>query len=535
MADTNTTHFDLVKPEVNDPAGENLWGDKLNNNLDIIDGALYSVQQTANTALQPGDLGDLALIDLPGSANGYVLDDSGDWVPMSTGGGNYTVPFTGGVSRAIGAGFGDLFNVRDYGAAGDGVTDDTAAIQAAVTAAQNAPGGNGKGIFLPRGRYLVTAPIDVAATNFTVRGHGKMSARILTPNDIDVFRYDISVLRHLSEWSDFAVEYTGSGTPVNGSCIRFWDSTGLEQGGGTIHEFRNLTLRNHANGIVFDRAKLNDWGGVNQIADYGHMMFHNIKTTSDGGQMQYAILFKGGPGAHNVFCGGSLSAQIACIQMGAGGPNDAVGDQVFVGVHLLNANYGINIIGPSDLSRYRENITFVACHPDGIGQATYRLRRMQNFRILGGNSTSGAGFDLNHCNNYSVDETGQVESRYFLRPKTTTGGSTSLNICDFAVGSPALTTPFSAWVEIMANVTDNSGVRPVYWRGFLRCTNPAGPTWLVTPELSFNGGVSGAPTLTLAGGGAGVRATLTFGSVPSGLVVDGMVRVLGKNCQYVPL
>jgi len=78
-------------------------------------------------------------------------------------------------------------------------------------------------------------------------------------------------------------------------------------------------------------------------------------------------------------------------------------------------------------------------------------------------------------------------------------------------------------------------VRPVYWRGFLRCTNPAGPTWLVTPELSFNGGVSGAPTLTLAGGGAGVRATLTFGSVPSGLVVDGMVRVLGKNCQYVPL
>jgi len=45
----------------------------------------------------------------------------------------------------------------------------------------------------------------------------------------------------------------------------------------------------------------------------------------------------------------------------------------------------------------------------------------------------------------------------------------------------------------------------------------------------FGGGLSGAPTLTLAGGGAGVRATLTFGSVPSGLVVDGMVRVLGKT------
>lgn len=45
------------------------------------------------------------------------------------------------------------FNVKNYGAIGDGITDDTAAIQAALTAA-----GSGV-VWFPVGRYLVTAPL----------------------------------------------------------------------------------------------------------------------------------------------------------------------------------------------------------------------------------------------------------------------------------------------------------------------------------------------------------------------------------------
>jgi hypothetical protein len=48
-----------------------------------------------------------------------------------------------------------VFNVLDYGAKGDGLTDDTHAIQLAINAAFKAGGGE---VFLPEGTYIVTGP-----------------------------------------------------------------------------------------------------------------------------------------------------------------------------------------------------------------------------------------------------------------------------------------------------------------------------------------------------------------------------------------
>lgn len=53
-------------------------------------------------------------------------------------------------------------NVKDapFYAKGDGITDDTAAIQAAITAVSAAGGGT---VYFPQGNYYITAPIEVAA------------------------------------------------------------------------------------------------------------------------------------------------------------------------------------------------------------------------------------------------------------------------------------------------------------------------------------------------------------------------------------
>ena len=54
-----------------------------------------------------------------------------------------------------------FINVLDYGAIGDGVADDTAALNAATAAAKTLNGRKGGTVFLPAGTYLVSAPISI--------------------------------------------------------------------------------------------------------------------------------------------------------------------------------------------------------------------------------------------------------------------------------------------------------------------------------------------------------------------------------------
>lgn len=52
------------------------------------------------------------------------------------------------------------FNVKDFGAKGDGVTNDTAAIQACFTAARAASGGGMCDVFFPRGTYMIGSVLN---------------------------------------------------------------------------------------------------------------------------------------------------------------------------------------------------------------------------------------------------------------------------------------------------------------------------------------------------------------------------------------
>jgi hypothetical protein len=65
---------------------------------------------------------------------------------------------------------GPSLNVRDYGAKGDGVNDDTATIQAGIAAAVVA----GKQVYFPAGTYLVSAEISLPS-NVVLRGDGDTS------------------------------------------------------------------------------------------------------------------------------------------------------------------------------------------------------------------------------------------------------------------------------------------------------------------------------------------------------------------------
>ncbi len=66
-----------------------------------------------------------------------------------------------------------LYNVKDYGARGDGSADDTAAIRSAIAMAQqNAYGGV---VYLPIGQYVVTAPLVVTRSDILILGSGPLA------------------------------------------------------------------------------------------------------------------------------------------------------------------------------------------------------------------------------------------------------------------------------------------------------------------------------------------------------------------------
>ena len=110
-----------------------------------------------------------------GNATGLQISSTGASVTTSD---TYVVSvdgvqLVGADPRLISDGFGDIVSVKDFGAIGDGIADDTVALQNAITSNRN--------IFFPAGNYLITSYIDVIGNSIKLFGVGKNS-KIISNN-----------------------------------------------------------------------------------------------------------------------------------------------------------------------------------------------------------------------------------------------------------------------------------------------------------------------------------------------------------------
>lgn len=114
----------------------------------------------------------------------------------------YDPPFTGSVSYPVCEKLEQYVSVKDFGAVGDGVTNDAAAIQAAIDAASE--------VFFPEGDYLVSTPIVQSQRNILV-GTGRGSRILSRTSDI----FWVGVAAGVSDQSVFSnlslVSATGAG------------------------------------------------------------------------------------------------------------------------------------------------------------------------------------------------------------------------------------------------------------------------------------------------------------------------------------
>ena len=133
----------------------------INNELDFMMAALQQVNRDQNAMLRYAPTENPASLELPpksirvGKALGF--DDDGDPVAVSLEGSmampDFTASGMGAETRGSGDKLSDLISVRDFGAIGDGLTDDTLALQQALAAH--------RAIFVPSGTYLITAPLTL--------------------------------------------------------------------------------------------------------------------------------------------------------------------------------------------------------------------------------------------------------------------------------------------------------------------------------------------------------------------------------------
>jgi len=103
-----------------------------------------------------------------GTVQSLAGDDGSDWIGFESSG-------SGSVARSAQDKMRDIISVKDFGAVGDGVVDDTAAIQDAIDAVIAQGGGK---LTMPAGKYLVSATLNIKGTNsFILEGDGSGDAR----------------------------------------------------------------------------------------------------------------------------------------------------------------------------------------------------------------------------------------------------------------------------------------------------------------------------------------------------------------------
>ena len=202
--------------------------------VDFADGATLvaadldtNAKQSIYTQQELDDaLVDVALGAIPNGNKGDITTSVGGTVwtvnaGLSATKSTFTQAGSGAVARTVDSKLKDVVSVKDFGAVGNGVANDTAAIQAAVDAVCNAE----KTLYFPAGTYKVSAPITFPNKSFCLEGDGPTSTNIQAFNpaaSTTLFSFSGSgpakVIRNLGFLGPAAGNYgVGAGIAINGN------------------------------------------------------------------------------------------------------------------------------------------------------------------------------------------------------------------------------------------------------------------------------------------------------------------------------
>jgi len=166
----------------------------------------------------------------------------------------YDPPFTGAVETNVEAKLAQIISVKDFGAVGNGVADDTAAIQAGIDAVIAQGGGK---LTIPAGKYLVSSTLNIEGTNsFILEGDGSGDPRY-------ALGYEPNTMILSSAAVGISLDNAGTGTSrTNGVVLRDFSLKQVNEAklgigidiptGATFHgnfRFENISVTYFATGL----------------------------------------------------------------------------------------------------------------------------------------------------------------------------------------------------------------------------------------------------------------------------------------------
>jgi hypothetical protein len=225
-------------------------------------------------------------------------------------------PVGGAVPGTVHRKLAEYLSVKDFGAAGDGVHDDTAAIQAAIDSVPQTIGREGGVVFFPAGVYEVTSEILISGIRVTLQGMGRYATHVRFKPTIDnqtLFKFDRGAaglswqcaIRDMALVSSLDSGLTKTAIEIKDTSnmiikdliIAPWtgnsDSVGLRVRGREAGLIDNLQ-------ITADRPLVIEKNDQNPNNDIDHFHFSNLYLLVTEGVLQPCIFIEDGVDLQNV-------------------------------------------------------------------------------------------------------------------------------------------------------------------------------------------------------------------------------------------
>ena len=364
---------------------------------------------------------------------------------------------------------GSTKNVVDYGATGDGSTDDTTAIQAAITSTYGNLTSTGNTLNLPRGVFKTSATVEVNNSgqtynvdNITLKGAGRQSTVIDTATATSGPGVELvkGIFNHVSDLT--VLNATTSG--IN-----------LESVGNTFASNRNSfdkvqVKSSGTDGFAFERSYLGKVSGCNSEENTQNGFYHNFEIhTSWTLDNNYGRL------------NGTPDSSAPTFYTHAGFKSDFNVYSSYISNAADENRYGYHILGNRGVSFISNGAEFNA--RSGFyfeGSSSYEINWLSGIgNTCGGNNKQNSGF-ANHSHvKANNNVTNFVVQKQPVSFSTTVGGT-----YDF------IATGQGAKLVLEDPLMYNSGAR-AFDSGFIQ-TNYTAPKLIYSKTFS----ASGAQTLT---------------------------------------